>query len=90
MGLVFFGLDKREIYNLFQEFHVFTLAKFLKVIIAKQVYRKMLLKCHAFACHAILLRHVQTLESHPSLHSPISSLKKRETTIPWHDGNRGP
>ena len=35
MGLVFFGLDKREIYNLFQEFHVFTLAKFLKVIIAK-------------------------------------------------------
>ena len=34
MGLVFFGLDKREIYNLFQEFHVFTLAKFLKVIIA--------------------------------------------------------
>ena len=38
----------------------------------------MLLKCHAFACHAILLRHVQTLECHPSLHSPISSLKKRE------------
>ena len=35
MGLVSFGLDKREIKNLFQKFHVFTLAKFLKVTIAK-------------------------------------------------------
>lgn len=38
----------------------------------------MLLKCHAFACHAIPLRYVQTLECDPSPHAPISSLKKRK------------
>lgn len=72
MGLVFFGLDKREIYNLFQEFHVFTLAKFLKVIIVKPGLSKNALEmsCLCLSCNS--------LECHPSLHSPISSLKKRE------------
>lgn len=54
MGLVFFGLDKREIYNLFQEFHVFTLAKFLKVIIAKPGVSKNALEmsCLCLSCNS--------------------------------------